>query len=83
MRLRFAPAESRAGLHADLAFVIGRDGSISALRVLRGSGNYAFDLEAQGAVESAGAAHAFGPLPDGFLASALPVNFSFDPRATP
>lgn len=83
VRLRFEPTAARAGLHADLAFTIARDGSVTGLRLVRGSGNYAFDLEAQGAVEAAGAARAFGPLPDGFRASTLPVTFSFDPRSTP
>ncbi len=83
VRLRFAPTQTQAGLHADLSFVVARDGSISGLRVARSSGSYAFDLEAQGAVEAAGAAHAFGPLPDGFRPPALPVTFSFDPRSTP
>ena len=83
VRLRFEPTDARAGLHADLAFIVARDGSISGLRVLRSSGNYAFDLEAQGAVEAAGSARAFGPLPDGFHGATLPVTFSFDPRPTP
>ncbi|GJG88398.1 hypothetical protein tb265_35790 [Gemmatimonadetes bacterium T265] len=83
VRLRFEPTQASAGLHADLAFVVGRDGAVTGLRVVRGSGSYAFDLEAQGAVEAAGAARAFGPLPDRFHAPALPVTFSFDPRATP
>ncbi|HEY0778961.1 MAG TPA: TonB family protein [Gemmatirosa sp.] len=83
VRLRFAPTDARAGLHADLAFVVARDGSITGLRVVRGSGSYAFDLEAQGAVEAAGSARAFGPLPDGFTSASLPVTFSFDPRGTP
>lgn len=83
VRLRFAPTQTRAGLHADLSFVVARDGSIGGLRVVRSSGSYAFDLEAQGAVEAAGSAHAFGPLPDGFHPPALPVTFSFDPRLTP
>lgn len=83
VRLRFDPTEKRAGLRAELAFVVGRDGAITGLRVVRGSGSYAFDLEAQGAVEAAGSARAFGPLPDGFRGSALPVTFGFDPRPTP
>lgn len=83
VRLRFAPTDARAGLHADLAFVVARDGSITGLRVLHSSGSYAFDLEAQGAVEAAGAARAFGSLPDGFRPPTLPVTFSFDPRTSP
>ena len=43
------------------------------------SGDYSFDLDAQGAVESAGNNRAFGPLPNGFSDDVLPVIFSFDP----
>ena len=53
---------------------------MSDVRFVRRSGNYAFDLEAQGAIESAGSARAFGPLPDAFHDDVLPVTFSFDPR---
>ena len=83
VRLRFSPTQTRTPLHADLAFVIARDGSVDAIRVVRGSGNYGFDLEAQGAIEAAGEARAFGPLPDGFHGTSLPVTFSFDPRSSP
>ena len=37
----------------------------------------------RGIFEAAGAAHAFGPLPDGFPGHTLPVTFSFDPRTAP
>jgi hypothetical protein len=43
------------------------------------SGNYGFDLEAQGAIESAASAKAFGALPAEFRDDVLPVTFSFDP----
>jgi len=59
-------------------FLIRRDGTISGFRFVQRSGSFAFDLEAQGAVESA--ASRFGPLPDGFRDDVLPVMFSFDPR---
>ena len=77
--LRFAPPRG-AALQADVAFLIHRDGSVSDIRVVKPSGNYAFDLEAQGAVEAAGSARAFGALPQGFRDDVLPVTFSFDPR---
>jgi TonB family protein len=67
-------------LSAEVLFLIRRDGSIADLRISRSSRNYAFDLEALGAVEAAGNAQAFGPLPDGFPDDVLPVIFSFDPR---
>ncbi len=77
--LRFTPPNRNAALTADLAFLIHRDGSVSNVRIVRRSGSYAFDLEAQGAIEAVGAAKAFGPLPEGFRDDVLPVTFSFDP----
>lgn len=64
-------------LRAEAFFIIRRDGSIASFRFVSSSGNYAFDLEAKGAVEAA--AKAFGLLPAGFTNDALPVIFSFDP----
>lgn len=66
-------------LKAEIYFVIHRDGSVSDLRVLSGSGNPQFDLEALGAAEVAGKRGAFGPLPDGFQADRLPVSFTIEP----
>jgi TonB family protein len=77
--LRFSPPRNSV-LSADVAFLVHRDGSVSDIRVVRSSRNYAFDLEARGAVEAAGRARDFGPLPDGFRDDVLPVTFSFDPR---
>jgi protein TonB len=76
--LRFNPADTNSGLRADVRFVIRRDGSVIGIGFVNRSGNYAFDLEAQGAIEAA--ARQFGPLPEGFRDDALPVVFSFDPR---
>jgi outer membrane biosynthesis protein TonB len=61
-------------------FFIHRNGRISNLQFITRSGNFAFDLEAQGAVEAAGNAVAFGPLPEEYPADVLPVNFFFDPE---
>ena len=58
--------------------MIYRNGSVKIVHFVNRSGSYAFDLEAQGAIESA--APNFGPLPDGFRDDVLPVVFSFDPR---
>lgn len=69
-----------APLQAEMLFFIHRDGAISNLQFIRRSGNFAFDLEAQGAIEQAGNARAFGPLPDGYAADVLPVSFFFNPR---
>ena len=76
--LRFKPRNPGA-LRAEVFFIVRRDGSIGEFRFLTKSNVYAFDLEAQGAVESAGSAKAFGRLPDSYGNDFLPVIFSFDP----
>lgn len=78
--LNFKPRNASARLKAEVRFLIHRDGSVSDLTFVRRSGNFSFDLEAQGAVEAASSAGAFGPLPDGFSDDVLPVVFSFDPE---
>lgn len=75
--LRFRPPRG-SPLKAEVMFLIRRDGTVSGFRFVQRSGSFTFDLEAQGAVESA--ANAFGPLPTGFRDDVLPVMFSFDPR---
>jgi protein TonB len=77
--LNFRPRAAGA-LRCDVAFLIHRDGSVSNVRFVSRSGAYAFDLEAQGAIEAAARSRAFGPLPAGFADDVLPVTFSFDPR---
>ena len=67
-------------LRAEVAFLILKDGSVRDIRFLKRSGNFSFDLEAQGAIEAAGNGKAFGPLPDGWDANVLPVTFVFEPR---
>ncbi len=76
--LNFTPPDPSAQLKADVAFLIRRDGTVFGFKFVSRSGDYSFDLEAQGAIEKAAAA--FGPLPDGFHDDVLPVVFSFDPR---
>ena len=68
-------------LRAELVFTIRRDGTVSALEWVYKSGDAAFDLEAQGAVEAAGRSRAFGPLPEGYPRDELRVSFYFDPRS--
>jgi len=68
-------------LQAEVMFFIHRDGSISNLQFIKRSGSFAFDLEAEGAIEAAGNAKAFGALPDGYPADVLPVSFFFNPGA--
>jgi protein TonB len=79
--LRFHP-DQRGALHAEVFFLIQRDGTVpsSSIRLVTRSGVYGFDAEAQGAVEAAAGARAFGPLPSGYPNDALPVTFRFDPR---
>jgi protein TonB len=77
--VRFKPPGNTAA-RAEVMFLVHRDGSVSNFRFLTRSGNFAFDLEAQGAVDQAAQVKAFGPLPAGFNDDVLPVIFSFDPR---
>lgn len=76
---RFSPRQ-RQFLSADVQFVIRRDGTVFAISVVKGSGSYGFDTEAKGAIEAAGSAGAFGPLPDGYSDDALTIIFTFDPK---
>ena len=78
--LNFKPRNTNARLKAEIRFLTHRDGSVSDLTFIRRSGNFSFDLEAQGAVEAASSTGRFGPLPDGFADDVLPVVFSFDPE---
>ena len=70
-----------SSLSAEVTFLIMRDGSVSGLRFSRPSGNFSFDLSAQGAIEAAANTKAFGSLPDGFEADVLLVSFYFSPAA--
>jgi periplasmic protein TonB len=76
VQLNFSPRNPGA-LKAEVYFLIRRDGSVTGFRFVTRSGNFAFDLEAEAAVEAA--ARNFGPLPAGFTDDILPVSFSFDP----
>jgi outer membrane biosynthesis protein TonB len=68
-----------AALKAEMFFLVHRDGSITQLQFTKRSGDFAFDLEAQGAIEAAGNGRLFGPLPKGYASDVLPVRFFFDP----
>jgi len=70
-------------LEAEVGFVIQRDGSVRDIRLVKSSRNYNFDLEAQGAIEMAADARAFGPLPPGYPADYLQISFLFTPRQLP
>lgn len=64
---------------AEVFFLILRDGSVRDIRFLTPSGDFTFDLSAQGAIEAAASARLFGPLPDGYPQDVLPVSFYFEP----
>lgn len=66
-------------LRAEVFFMILRDGSVRDIRFITPSGDFTFDLGAQGAIEDAANNHAFGPLPDGYPQDVLPVSFYFEP----
>ncbi|HSM34884.1 MAG TPA: TonB C-terminal domain-containing protein [Longimicrobiales bacterium] len=65
------------GLRACVYFEILRDGGTRGIRIVRGSGNFRFDLAARGAVEAAGSRKAYGELPAHWPHDLLPVQFSF------
>ena len=67
-------------LEAEVSFFVHRDGSVTDLQFIRRSGNFGFDLEAQGAIEDAGKFKAFGALPDGWAVDVLFVRFYFSGR---
>lgn len=79
---RYFRWRGRGDWEAEVAFVIRKDGEVDEIQWVRRSGNIAFDLEAMGAVESAGRDRAFGPLPEGFPADFLPVSFYFSPSGS-
>jgi outer membrane biosynthesis protein TonB len=64
-------------LEAEVGFMVHRDGSVTDLQFVKRSGNFAFDLEAQGAIEEAGRFKAFGVLPEGWVPDVLFVRFYF------
>ncbi len=80
---RWARPVGNAALQAEVSFVILRDGTVKDIRVIATSRSYSFDLEAQGAVEQAANAKAFGPLPAGYAADYLHIGFLFTPRRAP
>lgn len=79
VRNRWQRPLGSAPLTAEIAFVILRDGSVRDIEFIKRSGNYSFDTGARGAIEGAGEAKAFGPLPSAFEGDALPISFFFTP----
>ena len=76
---RWHRPSGQVSLRAEALFLVHRDGSMSGFQFVKRSGSFGFDLEAQGAIEAAANAGAFGPLPEGYPADVLPVSFFFDP----
>ena len=72
-----------AALTTEVAFVILRDGTVKDINVVSASRSYSFDLSARGAIDAAAAVKAFGPLPAGYPADYLQINFVFEPRRAP
>jgi outer membrane biosynthesis protein TonB len=68
-----------ANLEAEVVFYILRDGSVGGIQLAKRSGTFAFDLQASQAVEQAGRARAFGPLPDGWQRDRLHIAYTFEP----
>ena len=72
---------ARQNNFAEISFLVLRDGSVRDIHFVPRSGSFSFDLGAQGAIEAAGNARSFGPLPDGWDADVLPVSFYFKPAS--
>lgn len=69
---------TRAGnLRASVRFTVQRDGTVTGIETAATSGDLAFDLEAEGAVECAGSR--LKPLPEEYNADRLPILFTFRP----
>lgn len=78
---RWNRPEGNVALRAEVLFFIRKDGTVANLQFVRRSGDFVFDLQAQGAIEAAANSGSFGPLPDGYPSEILPVSFFFDPES--
>ena len=74
---RWQRPDQRTPLEAEVAFFVQRDGSITQPQFVKRSGNFGFDMEAQGAIEASGHDKAFGSLPSDWPADVLFVRFYF------
>lgn len=79
IRRHWRPPSGKQHLRAELSFVIRRDGSVEDIEWIERSGSLSFDLEARGAIETAGRRRAFGTLPEAYPRDRLRVSFYFDP----
>lgn len=80
VRVRWPQPTMARALKTEVAFTILKDGSVTGIEVTVKSGSYGFDAAAMAAIEAAGNAKAFGPLPKTFPGDALPVTFFFTPK---
>ncbi len=78
LTLNWTPRRASAALIAEVKFTIRRDGSVTAIEVVKGSRDRIYDLDAMGAIEAVGSTRGFGPLPKGWSDDVLIVYFTFD-----
>jgi TonB family protein len=74
----FRPPAGQQNLEAEVVFYINRDGSVGGLRVQTSSGSFAFNAQAMQAVEQAGRARAFGPLPADWQRDRVYIAYTFE-----
>ncbi len=81
LRRYFRPPPGATSDEAEVHFWIARDGTVSDIRIKRSRGSFQFRAAAMEAVEQAGIAKAFGPLPRAYPGNRLPVAFTFEPAS--
>jgi TonB family protein len=77
----FRPPPGAQSDVAEVRFWINRDGTVSDIAVGRSRGSFQFRASAMEAVEQAGLARSFGPLPRAYRGNRLPVSFTFEPES--
>jgi TonB family protein len=77
----FRPPPGAQSDVAEVRFWINRDGTVSDIAVGRSRGSFQFRAAAMEAVEQAGLAKSFGPLPRAYRGNRLPVSFTFEPES--
>ena len=76
---RYFRWEGTGNLEVEIGFNILKDGRVNGIQIVKSSPNLNFNIAVNEAVERAGRARAFGPLPAGFSKDHLPVRFTFLP----
>lgn len=79
LHTRYFRWEGAGNLEVEIGFNILKDGRVNGIQITKKSGNLDFDMAATEAVEKAGKARAFGPLPEAYPKDRLPVRFTFLP----